>query len=137
MVQFGTFAPQGWRLEMKGIAGGARQWDTTKRVAQRLEQDGWDSLWLYDHFHTVPRVEIEPTFECWTTMAALAMVALSLFWLWQSGPVQIHMLIATALGVGLSVIVAGALMGLIYFSSRSGADDDVGQGDEDDDDRHG
>lgn len=70
-------------------------------------------------------------------MAALAMVALSLFWLWQSGPVQIHMLIATALGVGLSVIVAGALMGLIYFSSRSGADDDVGQGDEDDDDRHG
>ena len=39
---------------------------------QTLEKIGWDSLWLYDHFHTVPRTEIEPTFECWTTMAALA-----------------------------------------------------------------
>lgn len=72
MVQIGTFAPQGWRLEMRGIEGGAAQWATTKRVAQTLEQLGYDSLWLYDHFHTVPKVEIEPTFECWTTMAALA-----------------------------------------------------------------
>ena len=72
MVQFGTFAPQGWRLELRGIEGGAKQWATTKRVAQDLERIGWDSLWLYDHFHTVPRTEIEPTFECWTTMAALA-----------------------------------------------------------------
>ncbi len=72
MVQIGTFAPQGWRLEMRHIKGGAEQWATTKRVAQRLEAIGYDSLWLYDHFHTVPRPEIEPTFECWTTMAALA-----------------------------------------------------------------
>ncbi len=72
MVQIGTFAPQGWRLEMRGIEGGAKQWATLKGVAQRLEQIGYDSLWLYDHFHTVPRTEIEPTFECWTTMAALA-----------------------------------------------------------------
>lgn len=70
----------------------------------------------------------------WSTMAALATVALSLFWLWESGPVQIHMLIATALGVGLSVIVAGALMGLIFYSNRSGADDETGHGDQDDDD---
>ncbi len=72
MVQFGTFAPQGWRLELRGIEGGAAQWATTKRVAQQLERIGYDSLWLYDHFHTVPRAEIEPTFECWTAMAALA-----------------------------------------------------------------
>ncbi len=72
MVQIGTFAPQGWRLELRGIEGGAAQWATTKRVAQTLERIGYDSLWLYDHFHTVPRTEIEPTFECWTTMAALA-----------------------------------------------------------------
>ena len=72
MVQFGTFAPQGWRLEMRHVEGAAAQWATCKSVAQRLEQIGYDSLWLYDHFHTVPRAEIEPTFECWTTMAALA-----------------------------------------------------------------
>ena len=72
MVQIGTFAPQGWRLELRGIEGGAAQWARLKSVAQTLEKIGYDSLWLYDHFHTVPRTEIEPTFECWTTMAALA-----------------------------------------------------------------
>jgi F420-dependent oxidoreductase-like protein len=72
MVQFGTFVPQGWRLEMRGIEGGAEQWATARRVARKLEEIGYDSLWLYDHFHTVPRTEIQPTFECWTTMAALA-----------------------------------------------------------------
>jgi F420-dependent oxidoreductase-like protein len=72
MVQIGTFAPQGWRLEMRHVRGAAAQWATTKRVAQQLETLGYDSLWLYDHFHTVPRPAIEPTFECWTTMAALA-----------------------------------------------------------------
>jgi len=72
MVQIGTFAPQGWRLELRDIAGAAAQWATLKRVAQKLEEIGYDSLWLYDHFHTVPRTEIQPTFECWTTMAALA-----------------------------------------------------------------
>jgi len=72
MVQFGTFVPQGWRLEMRGIEGGEKQWATARGVARKLEEIGYDSLWLYDHFHTVPRTEIEPTFECWTTMAALA-----------------------------------------------------------------
>jgi len=72
MVQIGTFAPQGWRLELRGIEGGAAQWACTKRVAREIERLGYDSLWLYDHFHTVPRAEIEPTFECWTVMAALA-----------------------------------------------------------------
>jgi F420-dependent oxidoreductase-like protein len=72
MVQIGTFAPQGWRLELRGIEGAAAQWGRTKSVARELERLGYDSLWLYDHFHTVPRTEIEPTFECWTTMAALA-----------------------------------------------------------------
>jgi F420-dependent oxidoreductase-like protein len=72
MVQFGTFAPQGWRLELRGVEGGAAQWARLRQVARTLEKLGYDSLWLYDHFHTVPRTEIQPTFECWTTMAALA-----------------------------------------------------------------
>ncbi len=72
MAQIGTFAPQGWRLELRDVDGGAAQWARTKSAALELERLGFDSLWLYDHFHTVPRTEIQPTFECWTTMAALA-----------------------------------------------------------------
>ena len=33
MVQFGTFAPQGWRLELGGVEGGAAQWARPRRVA--------------------------------------------------------------------------------------------------------
>jgi F420-dependent oxidoreductase-like protein len=72
VIQFGTFAPQGWRLELREVRGGAEQWATMRRAAVALERLGFDSLWLYDHFHTTPRPEIEPTFECWTAMAALA-----------------------------------------------------------------
>ena len=57
---------------MRRIDGAEKQWETCRGVARKLESLGYDSLWLYDHFHTVPKVEIEPTFECWTTMAALA-----------------------------------------------------------------
>ena len=37
------------------------------------------------------------------------------------GP-HIHMLIATTLGAGLSVLLAGALMSLVFLSPRSGHD---------------
>ncbi|MDX2168389.1 MAG: TIGR03560 family F420-dependent LLM class oxidoreductase [Deltaproteobacteria bacterium] len=72
MLHFGTFAPQGWRLELREIDGAAAQWTTLRRTAQALERLGYDSLWVYDHFHTTPRPQIAPTFECWTTLAALA-----------------------------------------------------------------
>jgi hypothetical protein len=38
--------------------------------------------------------------------------------------------IATVAGVGLSVLLGTGLMGLVYFSSHSGHDDEVGRGDE-------
>lgn len=34
--------------------------------------DAWDSLWVYDHFHTVPMPTGEATHEAWTLMAAFA-----------------------------------------------------------------
>jgi hypothetical protein len=46
--------------------------------------------------------------------------------------VHIHMLIATALGAGLSVLLAGALMSLAFLSSSSGHDDEANRFEEDD-----
>jgi NAD/NADP transhydrogenase beta subunit len=37
--------------------------------------------------------------------------------------VHVHMLIATALGVGLTVLLGTALMSLVFLSSSSGHDD--------------
>lgn len=47
--------------------------------------------------------------------------------------VHIHMLIATALGAGLSVLLAGALMSLAFLSSSSGHDDEAHRFEEDQD----
>ena len=43
-----------------------------------------------------------------------------------------HMMIATALGTGLSVLLAGALMSLAFLSASSGHDDEANRYEEDD-----
>lgn len=43
-----------------------------REIALRIEELGFASLWLYDHFHTIPEARSEATFEVWTAMAALA-----------------------------------------------------------------
>jgi probable F420-dependent oxidoreductase len=50
-----------------------RSYDTIRAVAQKAETDGFDSIWLPDHF--LYRNPGEPTrgiWECWTMLAALA-----------------------------------------------------------------
>ena len=62
----------------------------------------------------------------WMAVAAVVSVLLALIYLKSFGEeVSLHMQIATALGVGLTVIVGTGLMGLVFLSSRSGHDDDV------------
>ena len=69
----------------------------------------------------------------WMVIAAVVAVLLALIYLKSTGgPVPIHMMIATIAGVGLSVLLGTALMGLVYFSNHSGHDDTVGRGDDHD-----
>lgn len=56
--------------------------------------------------------------------AVVAGVSVWLLWRWV-GPLPIHVAIATALGVGLSILMAAALMGLVFLSSGSGHDEMV------------
>jgi F420-dependent oxidoreductase-like protein len=70
-MRFGAFVPQGWRLDLVGIDI-ADQWPTMLSVAKTIEAAGYESLWVYDHFHTVPVPTQEVTYEAWTLMAALA-----------------------------------------------------------------
>jgi F420-dependent oxidoreductase-like protein len=41
-------------------------------VAKDIERLGFESAWVYDHFHTIPEPTQEVTYEAWTMMAALA-----------------------------------------------------------------
>ena len=70
-LQWGAFAPQGWKLEYSGWSA-ADAWDRTKELAQLTEELGYHHLWVYDHVETVPRREPTHVFEAFTTLAALA-----------------------------------------------------------------
>jgi F420-dependent oxidoreductase-like protein len=71
-MRFGMFVPQGWRMDLVGIAP-ERQWGVMLDLAQRLDaEEAWESLWVYDHVHTTPEPTQEATHEAWTLMAALA-----------------------------------------------------------------
>jgi F420-dependent oxidoreductase-like protein len=71
-MQFGVMLPQGWRMDLSAIPDPVEAYETMTRVAQEAEALGFASVWLYDHFHTVPTPSQEVTFECWTSLAALA-----------------------------------------------------------------
>ena len=60
----------------------------------------------------------------WMALLAIVVAAIAVL-LVASGDegVHIHMMIATALGVGLTIMLAAALMTLAFLSSSSGHDD--------------
>ncbi|WP_280307884.1 LLM class F420-dependent oxidoreductase [Nocardia neocaledoniensis] len=71
-MRFGIFVPQGWRLDLVGIEP-ADQWAVMRELAQRFDAGSdWESIWVYDHFHTVPVPTNEATHEAWTLMSAFA-----------------------------------------------------------------
>src|SRR5215472_7197585 len=70
-MRFGVFVPQGWRLDLVGIPV-AEQWATMRDLAQAADAGPFESIWVYDHFHTVPMPADESTFEAWSMMAAFA-----------------------------------------------------------------
>ncbi|WP_026927766.1 LLM class F420-dependent oxidoreductase [Granulicoccus phenolivorans] len=71
-MRFGMFIPQGWRFDLVGIDP-AEQWATMAGIAQAADRsEHWESVWVYDHFHTTPAPSDEATHEAWSLMAALA-----------------------------------------------------------------
>ena len=70
-VKFGVFVPQGWKMDLVGIPDPVEQYEAMTRVALAAEEAGFDSIWVYDHLHTVPIPTQETTFECWAITAGL------------------------------------------------------------------
>ena len=63
-MRFGLILRQGWRE-------GEADFEQLVATAQRAEELGFDSVWLYDHLQTRDG-DPEPVLECWTTLAAVA-----------------------------------------------------------------
>jgi F420-dependent oxidoreductase-like protein len=70
-MQVGLMLPQGWKHEYDGWEP-ARAWATTLELARHAEALGFESLWVFDHFHTLPDATDEITFESFASLSALA-----------------------------------------------------------------
>ena len=71
-LDFGVFIPQGWKMELASIDDPQSKWAKAVEIAVLAEELGYDSLWVYDHFHNVPVPAHEAMFEAWTTLAAVS-----------------------------------------------------------------
>lgn len=63
-------------------------------------------------------------------MAAVTALTIAAAFLWfgmGDEPVSVHFYIATALGIGVMMLLTGALMGLVFLSHGTGHDDAVGE----------
>jgi F420-dependent oxidoreductase-like protein len=70
-MQVGLMAPQGWKGEYDGWQP-KEAWARTMELAADAEALGFESLWVFDHFHTVPEPTDEMTLESFAVLAALA-----------------------------------------------------------------
>jgi hypothetical protein len=69
-MKVGVVVPQGWTGEYEGWDARAA-WGRSVAVATQAERLGFESIWLYDHFHTLPDPRDEITFESFTSLAHL------------------------------------------------------------------
>lgn len=59
-------------------------------------------------------------------------IAVAYGWLWRSGaPMRWELLLAVAAGIGGTLLLTGALMGLLFVSNQSGHDASIGHADRD------
>lgn len=70
-MKIGIIVPQGWTAEYAGFSP-AEAWQRTLLIAREAEQLGFESLWVFDHFQTVPEPRDEITFESFTLLTAIA-----------------------------------------------------------------
>jgi F420-dependent oxidoreductase-like protein len=71
-MTFGVFVPQGWKMDLTAIADPSEQFEAMTNVAKEADKGPWDSIWVFDHFHTVPTPTSNTVFESWTISATLA-----------------------------------------------------------------
>ena len=72
-MKVGLIIPQGWKGEYDGWDPAAA-WARSIELTRQAESLGFESLWVFDHFTTVPDPTDEITLESFSMLAAMAMV---------------------------------------------------------------
>ena len=71
-MKFSVDIPNGWKMSLVDVKDPVDAFETMANVAKAADEDGYEAIWLVDHFHTVPTPTQEVTFECWMSLAAMA-----------------------------------------------------------------
>ena len=70
-MDVGVMIPQGWKGEYDGW-NAVDAWSNAMERTRQAEELGFESLWVFDHFTTVPQPTDEITFESFTMLGAIA-----------------------------------------------------------------
>jgi F420-dependent oxidoreductase-like protein len=70
-MKVGVVLPQGWMQEYRHHTS-REAWANSVAIAQASEHMGFESIWMYDHFHTWPAPEDVIVFEPFVALSALA-----------------------------------------------------------------
>ena len=70
-MKVGVLVPQGWVGEYDGWEP-LEAWRRSTEIASQADRLGFESIWLFDHFHTFHGSRDEITFESFTALSALA-----------------------------------------------------------------
>src|SRR2546423_8383486 len=71
-MKYSVEIPNGWKMNLAMIKDPIEAYEAMTNVAKAADEDGYESIWMGDHFHTVPTPSQEVTFETWMSLAALA-----------------------------------------------------------------
>jgi len=69
-MKIGILVPQGWIGEYDGWEP-RDAWRRSTEIARQADRLGFESIWLFDHFHTFHGSRDEITFESFTALSAL------------------------------------------------------------------
>ena len=65
-LKFGLSLPQGLTMELAHMKDPVEAYETMTQVARVADEVGFESLWLFDHFHTFPKPSRRPFKNgCW------------------------------------------------------------------------
>jgi F420-dependent oxidoreductase-like protein len=71
-VKYSVDIPNGWKMNLAMVKDPVEAYETMTNVAKAADEDGYESVWMVDHFHTVPKPSQEVTFEVWMSLAGIA-----------------------------------------------------------------
>jgi F420-dependent oxidoreductase-like protein len=71
-VKYSVDIPNGWKMNLAMVKDPVEAYETMTNVAKAADEDGYESVWMVDHFHTIPTPSQEVTFEVWMSLAGIA-----------------------------------------------------------------